>query len=547
MVEQIEYNKEESKLITSEREKTWNETSPTSKLVQIKSKLDEPKRTKISMMGDLFYTEIVPYEEIEEIKNLINNSEYREFQKAIWMNIKDCDWKLWEITLDYLEIYIEKIINIYNAIQETQKEISSLWEQGDEEQKSTISEYEKTWNVTSPNSRLPQIKNRLNKTYRIRYFDCYAYKLKYKEIERLKGLINNYEYRKFQKAIWMDIKNCDWKLWPTTLDYLGIFIEKVIRAHSGEKDTEKEASSWEELDQNWKDRVKINRLAKEYLLNYETLSEEDYNTIFSWKEQLMQWQLGNCYLVSSINELTNAQYFDTLMRTSLCRVAFKDDWLSWSNIKIPLWEPNGRDILIKDSELDSASINWNIGFKLLEIAYAKNKRPNNKSWNVYSPVKELEMNAIWKWWYMDEVFKTFLGRNNIGFSNFWIARSDRNWKTLSLLSKNKKTEIINYLKNFDWKIWNKFTHLSTPRFKSWDDTFNVWWNTLYSNHAYALLSVEKDSNWDITCINVKNPRNSNKQWGSELSLTLPEFFEAFNYIWVWTIKVDRFLDNRWYT
>jgi hypothetical protein len=182
------------------------------------------------------------------------------------------------------------------------------------------------------------------------------------------------------------------------------------------------------------------------------MSENEYNRIFSWKEELAQWQLGNCYLVSGFIELANTQYFDTLMRTSITRVQFKDDWALWYNIRIPLWEPDGRDILIKDSELSMASIRWNIGYKLLELAYVKNKRRNNRDWNRYAPVSRWEMQGI-VWWATKEVLQTFLGRHNIWFSDFWTERLWASWQTLSALPQRKKDEITNYLRNFNWRTW----------------------------------------------------------------------------------------------
>jgi len=68
---------------------------------------------------------------------------------------------------------------------------------------------------------------------------------------------------------------------------------------------------------------------------------------------------------------------------------------------------------------------------------------------------------------------------------------------------------------------------------------------LYHWHAYALHSVEKRQNWDIYVI-VRNPRNNTEtDWGSNIKLSLNEFFHAFSYIWVWKIKVDTFLDDQW--
>ncbi len=412
-----------------------------------------------------------------------------------------------------------------------------------EKPNSKTSEYAKNWTEHHPNSKLREINSILNST-------------KSKQAKELKVLINKREYKQFQEKIWItSFKDLDWKLWPGTFLYFKNYIQKFESTNDVYKDTSKKLKNFKSRDfkdyvhkpgyQELSDTAKIHKASKEYLSKHESMSEAEYNKIFSWKEQLAQWQLGNCYLVSGLFELANTQYFDTLMRTSISRVQFKD-WASWYNIRIPLWEPDGRDILIKDSEIKISSIKWNIGYKLLELAYVKNKRKNNKAWNKYAPVNQWEMRSI-NWWSVENALSTFLGKNNIWFSNFWTLPIWKQWKTLASASNQQKTEITNYLKNFNWKVWNRFTSLVTAPSPKWDsESFNVWWKTFWKGHAYALNSVEKDWSWKITHINVKNPwNNPNKPWGSNLALSLNEFFRAFSYVWVWKIKVDTFLDNKW--
>ena len=229
------------------------------------------------------------------------------------------------------------------------------------------------------------------------------------------------------------------------------------------------------------------------------------------------------------------------MRTSITRVKFKDDWALWYNIRIPLWEPNGRDILIKDSELIMAKIKWNVGYRLLEIAYVKNRRKNDREWNKYSPVTEWEYQTT-VWWFTDEVVRTFLWRHNMSVSYLW-----NNWRTLATFSPKRQQEIKGILKNFDPSIWNRFISLVTPPAPWWDSSaFNVWWHTIYNKHAYAVSSVQKDSSWNIAYVNIKNPRNNRHMpWGTNISLTFNEFLNSFSYIWVCKIKVDTFLDDKW--
>ncbi len=402
----------------------------------------------------------------------------------------------------------------------------------------------RVWTETSPNSKLKDINDELNS-------------LSWNKVDELKDLIKKREYKQFQKEIWFTSKqDLDWKLWGGTLNKLKTYLKTLdqIEANergetrdqlgelwlsvmtpeniSKERDNQSDVETSPEKIQNQIDNLKINRAAKKYLSEHETLPSSMYNLLFSWKEELEQWDLWNCYLISWLIELANSQYFDTLMKTSISRVKFKDDWTSWFTIKIPLWEPDGRDILIKDSEILMAKVRWNIGYKLLELAYTKNKRPNNKAWNEYYPVTDQEIESI-EWWFTFEAIQTFLWGNNLWFCHFWSVKTAKEGLTLSHLSQGEKNEIINYLKNYNWSTWNNYTEIGTSATAT-----KVWEHRLSPLHAYALVGVET-KNWEIAHVNVKDPH------GKNLELTLDEFFHAFDHIVACKIKVDTFLDDKW--
>jgi hypothetical protein len=422
--------------------------------------------------------------------------------------------------------------------------VEKIWDHRETVDTASTSQEAKIWNETSKDSKLNEILHKLDDESKTKTTNN-----KSKLVQKWHTMILVWKYKEFQKEIWMT--NCNGKLWSETFDTLKNYLESLDQTESSQQDTQewlkdlKQSITLPETLDNHVDNLKISRAARKYLSKHESLSESIFNLIFSWKEEIRQWQLWNCYFISWLIELTNTQYFDTLMRTSISRVTFKDDWTPWFSIKIPLWEPNGRDILIKDSEILMARVKWNIGYKLLELAYVKNRRPNNKEWNTYYPVTNSEIEWI-RWWITREVLKTFLWSHNIWFSDFWSNLTDYKWETISNLPDSRKNEIANYLKNFNGTVWNNFTDLGTPMAPGWDSvSFNVWWNTLYHWHAYALHSVEKRQNWDIYVI-VRNPRNNTEtDWGSNIKLSLNEFFHAFSYIWVWKIKVDTFLDDQW--
>ena len=291
--------------------------------------------------------------------------------------------------------------------------------------------------------------------------------------------------------------------------------------------------------QNTVDRYNIQRREDEYLAQHEKLSENEYNRLFSGKEKLQQWQFWDCYLVSWINELANAQHFDTLMRTSIQRMK-RSNWDIWYQIQIPLWEPSWRKILIKNPELGVAKIRWNDWYKLLEIAYAKNRRPNNKIWNRYSPITHEEFEKI-RWWWMKEVFETFLWKNNISFNTFW-DQTRRN--PLKSISQNNKEQIVWFLKNYTPQTWRKFVSLSSIWWESDTKQYTVGWKTMYHKHAYSLTWINKDSKWNIKSLKVLNPWNDWRQGWKYLDLTLDEFFQAFSYMSCGTINMQTFLDNK---
>ena len=406
----------------------------------------------------------------------------------------------------------------------------------------TTSEAARDWTECSPNSKLVDIANKLAH-------------YNWDDWDELRSLIENRKYKEFQSKIWINNpKDLDWKLWINSFRFLCNYIKKQRRETHEIKRETKALDKLQEYVRTWEEsneeaEIKINRAANRYLSKHETLDEYTYNGLFSGKEDIQQWNIWDCYLVSWIMELANTQYFDTLMRTSISRVRFKDDWSLWYNIRIPLWEPNGRDILIKDSEITTAKLRWSIGYQLLEIAHIKNKRENSKEWNKYAPITNSEYANI-KWWSTAVVLEEFLGKNNIGFCNFWTTQIIKNWLKLSALDSSKKAEITNFFKNYNPYVWNRFAFIATSPSPTWEwDTasFLEWWDRFYFNHALALTRVEKDSNGNVSKIHLRNPWNKkNWDWTWDLAISLDTFFNAFSYIEVWLLKnTNTFLDDKW--
>ncbi len=432
-------------------------------------------------------------------------------------------------------------------------------------------EFARNWTEKSPNSKLGEIKNIINKfltentpkkkdkTLKDRIKDkvrdnfgkllniSNTNSQNIKEIQTLKDKINRWEYRKFQIQIWLPYNKCDWKLWRESLSYLNNYLDKYIQQNNLIKETRLDLSNLKEsvwIIENSVDTVRIQKAEDRYLLQYETMNNWEYNRLFSWLENLQQWQLGDCYLVSWIYELARAQHFDTLMRTSIQRVRWKDGSGKWYQIKIPLWEPSWRKILIKDLELNNAKIIWKDGYKLLELAYAKNKlRKNDKQGNMYKPITPSELKKI-TWWWTHEVLTTFLWKNNIGFSDFWTMKNFLNNRTLSQSSPIAKNEIYKFLKNYNPSIGNKFVSLVSLPWSSDSKSYTVWWKKIYRRHAYSLTWVNKDSKWEIKSIRVLNPWNTQWVWENYQDFTLNEFFNSFSAMSCGKIKTKEFLNHK---
>lgn len=398
-------------------------------------------------------------------------------------------------------------------------------------------EYAKEWTEKSPNSKLNVIKRIFNN-----------HKLdNIPEVKKIKDKLLNRDYREVQRLTWIKLRECDWKLWKNSLAYIGNYINKLKASQRITSNTGGELwhLSWDIIGiiQNQVDTTQIQQNEAQYLATHESMSQSEYNRLFSWKERLKQWQLWDCYLVSWIHELSNAQHFDTLMRTSIQRVKRNNGDLGYQ-IKIPLWEPSWRKIFLKNSEIPVAKINWNTGYKLLELAYAKNKlRKNDKNGNKYSPITSSELNKI-SWWRTHEVLQTFIWKNNIWFNDFWTMKNYRNWKNLSQSPQNAKSQIHNFLKNYIPSIGNKFVSLASLPWSSDRKSYTIWWKTIYRKHAYSLTWVKKDNKWEIISITVLNPRNNWSTWWSTQEFSLIEFFQAFSAISCGKIKTKTFLDNK---
>jgi len=276
----------------------------------------------------------------------------------------------------------------------------------------------------------------------------------------------------------------------------------------------------------------INKKSETYLKNNETLKKEDFNRLFSGKEKIRQGRLWDCYLITTINILSRSHIFEPLIRTSVRIV-------QWGyTIRLPLWEPHGKTISIKNSELDAAAVQGNIWYKILEIAYAK--QTTGESIITKDSIQKIRGGRASK------ALQTLVGKNNIGFTTLCgLTKKDLASNSPSLISSETDSQnlpipyspkqisqIKNTLKNYQLAHWTKFIAVSSYPAESDQHFYKIEGKQIFYRHAYAVLWVEKDSKGNISRVLIQNPWNkddknnpNNGKW--DFSLSFENFLKAF--------------------
>ena len=277
---------------------------------------------------------------------------------------------------------------------------------------------------------------------------------------------------------------------------------------------------------SWAPWIHILQTTKEklFLAMNQKLSSEDYQDMFKWLKDLQQWAIGNCYFVVALKNLARSKYFDTLIMSSIERVG-KDCF----NVYMPLWEPWWIKVTVSPKDLAASTVRWSIWYKILQIWFAKYllfKKKIIPNTNVIMTDDLIKKTEKWNSW---EAMQTFLWPRN--FKNKRIENNPKN-----------KSEILDSLQKFnpnDLCIISVSSKAEPDKVDQ--DYFKVGENTLYYGHAYLISSIEKEWN-EIKYITLDNPRNNEeKEWWTEVKLTLSEFFEAISAIHVGNIT-EKFLD-----
>lgn len=284
-------------------------------------------------------------------------------------------------------------------------------------------------------------------------------------------------------------------------------VNEPITTVSGEFFWEKRwEAPWDKLsfDKTWHE---LN-----YLMIYKKLSYKEYYELFGWFVNLKQWNFWDCYLVSSIKSLARANYFDTLMMTSI-----KKNNDGSFDIYLPLWSPSWNKIHISKEELNLAKINWSLWYKILEVWFAK-ELLLRKNWLLLHvgdmpdiKLTKESMNSI-VWWSSYDALAVLL----------WYSNVKR-----QLINNNLKREkvIINELKKFNPKNWDLIV-ISSNRRPNWipstQKTYKVEGRSMYYHHAYSLYAVEK--RWsNIESVIIEDPTDNSKK----IKLSIFSFMSSF--------------------
>lgn len=234
-----------------------------------------------------------------------------------------------------------------------------------------------------------------------------------------------------------------------------------------------------------------------YLTFYRKLSDEEYSKLFNGFIDTKQWDLWDCYLVSTIKSLARSKYFDTLMMTS---IQINGD--GSFNLYLPLWTPSWKKIHISKEELSLAKISWADWYKILEVWFAKDALLKRNWALIYNwDMPDIKLTAesldIITWWLSLNALAVLLWCSNV---------------KKQLIESNPENVglIIEKLNKFNPKNWDLIVVSSSrrpPEIPSSQKTYEIEWQSMYYHHSYCLYAVEKIWN-RIESVILEDPTNN---------------------------------------
>ncbi len=275
----------------------------------------------------------------------------------------------------------------------------------------------------------------------------------------------------------------------------------------------------------------------------------EFNKFFVDKN-FKQWRLGNCYFVATLRSLMENGSYSKLIMNSVKTI--KSDWnINRFIVKMPLWEPNGEEILVESDDINQKQYiiknwkkiekswisDWPLWVKVLEAAY-----------NEYVLWKDNWNLSSMEWWLWSLAILNLLWRENVKMFNYKIPKYNKtvynNQNTSKAAFRVNKPNFenieLNEVKNFllSFTPNAKIVTLNSRVGSTDTKTYDVWWKDFYYKHAYSLLWVKKNGN-NIQSIDVVNPHDTSKT----MSLSYDEFLSAFSAI-SGGILTKSFMDNK---
>lgn len=342
-----------------------------------------------------------------------------------------------------------------------------------------------------------------------------------------------------------------------------------------------------------------------YLEDNKLLSDEKYNEYFWWKwkynkHEIYQWDLWLCYLYSWLEIIKKMNGFNALIQTNFIET---EDWRivrypfsTWKWIKVNKDEIDKTyEIPSKSWEVRKININsiWDYkGFKVLEIAYIKNRLLKIKHWwKKWTGKKDNphDIEITWKdinkveWWdtilslkeiiWDESVIKWRIDSNHAissvkkltklkvpdiflenakRYSEITVNRIDKifelfwtglitielgvnsaripEWEWMRLVELNGKRLIIDNVNILD-KQWNKIPEkeLNIPDAAYTSEGPKI---KIYTEHAYSLEKCYKDKKWEKR-VWVVNPRHTDIKFDMSLEQCKKIFIRDF-----WVVNID---------
>ena len=345
-----------------------------------------------------------------------------------------------------------------------------------------------------------------------------------------------------------------------------------------------------------------------YLEDNKLLSDEKYNEYFWWKwkynkHEIYQWNLWLCYLYSWLEILKKMNGFNALIQTNFKEV---EDWrmvrypfTTWKWVKVNEEEIDKiYEIPLKNKEIRKVNINsiWDYKwFKILEIAYIKNKLLWTKYWwkkwtgkenNPYDVQITCKDILKVEWWDTILSLKEFLWNETV---IRWRIDSNHAVSSVKRLTAVKAPEIlienarkyseitVNRIDKIFELYWTGFITIelgvNSSRIPKWEwmrlvelngksliiDNVNILdkqWNIIeekelnisdaaytsegpkikiHTDHAYSVEKCYIDKNWEKR-VWVVNPRHTDIKFDMSLEQCKNIFVRDF-----WVVNIDNLL------